>query len=586
MSERGPDQDSGRLTSGSSTSWYTPTLPFNRSRNRRHTPVDIPARTTLDGGEIRMSGVLGLGGSGVVELGNQRSLGRDIAVKRVHNPSDERAVRELLREASITARLAHPAIVPVHRVFEETGLGPVVVMRYVDGRTWRSTLQGPVAPERVAEQVRTVIELCYALEYAHSQEVLHLDLKPDNVLVGSYGEVYLIDWGIAMDLRQEPVRERVCGTPAYMAPEMLDPERAAISVRSDVYLLAGSLFEALHGHPPHRSPVIVEAMQAALRPVEWPSTQRVPIELDRILRRALSQDPEDRHPDVRSLRAELEAFLTHQDAERLLCRVSEELRDARRTIDRKTLKTLSDRVETALELWPSSQTAHRLLREITARRVEVALREKDLAEAQRLVDGEVPLPGRLVLAVEQLEGIARQNAEHLAGLTLHDQPSLDGQERVLQGFLALSMVLGGALLFLRTGPLFQPAELLVQLGVLIVGWAALLGLRWKDVSGTWAARAAVQTVTVVMAGMLFNRVIGWRLGTAGVDVVRVDLLLAGVAFVLRSHLHFAFIPTGLVFLTCSAAASLYPEHARTIILVAPALATAAALRFWRRRGPL
>jgi len=182
--------------------------------------------------EIVVTGRLGEGGMGVVELAHQRSLQRDVALKRVRPDAPPHVVAALLREAMFTGYLEHPSIVPVHALGRDEAGRPVMLMKRLEGVSLEALLDDsahPVWARAGGDRLATVLEigrkLCDAIAFAHSRGVLHRDLKPANVMLGAFGEVVLLDWGIATRVGERHAAGSIAGTLAYMAPEMLAPER-------------------------------------------------------------------------------------------------------------------------------------------------------------------------------------------------------------------------------------------------------------------------------------------------------------------------------------------------------------------------
>ena len=200
--------------------------------------------------------LLGQGGMGVVHLATQLPLGRKVAVKRLqpaHTSLED--IESLLSESWLSGSLEHPNIIPIYDLGLDAAGLPVLVMKRIEGLSWGTLLRDPDAMSRHAPgrspleaNLRILMQVCNALHYAHARGVVHRDVKPDNVMVGSFGEVYLVDWGIAAP--PGPSRQ-LAGTPVYMAPEMLGGDHAVISAQTDVYLLGSVLCELLTGQPPH-----------------------------------------------------------------------------------------------------------------------------------------------------------------------------------------------------------------------------------------------------------------------------------------------------------------------------------------------
>ena len=147
---------------------------------------------------------IGRGGMGVVHLAEQRSLGREVAVK-TSTSTDTLVVSALVREARIMGALEHPSLVPVHSLGVDANGGPMLVMKRIDGTTWRELLDAPEHAawaallaghgDKLRAQVDILIHVSRALAFAHDRGIVHRDLKPENVMIGAFGEVYVLDWG-------------------------------------------------------------------------------------------------------------------------------------------------------------------------------------------------------------------------------------------------------------------------------------------------------------------------------------------------------------------------------------------------------
>ena len=293
---------------------------------RRSDGEEDPLRSLTDGVGVSLMGTLGEGGSAVVRVGVQRTLDREVAVKQ---PRSERARRLLVREARIAARLQHPNILPVHDIVRDEDGTPLILMKRVEGDTWtrRMPRQG------LDENLAVLLQVCNAVAFAHSRGILHRDLKPDNVMIGAFGEVVLLDWGLAC--RTEGVNESwipraaaqksAAGTPAFMAPEMVgDPEGArehgislddlpavgAVTERSDVFLLGGLLYAVLAERPPHIGLDVNSVLGSAWRCQL--STPKGPGGLVAIVMRAMQRDPAHRYASAEDFRNAVQAYLARQ----------------------------------------------------------------------------------------------------------------------------------------------------------------------------------------------------------------------------------------------------------------------------------
>jgi hypothetical protein len=221
-----------------------------------------PAEPTPRVGRFALLGEVARGGMGVVYRARDEGVGRDVAVKVLHPRFRESAaaVRRFLDEALITGRLQHPNIPPVFEVGDDREAGPYLAMRLIKGRTLADLLAGGPAPQLLPayEQV------CQAVAYAHDRKVVHRDLKPHNVMVGAFGEVQVMDWGLAgggdptgtevADPRGDggyaTVAGSVLGTPAFIPPEQAAGAGHSADRRADVFGLGGILCSLLTGKPP------------------------------------------------------------------------------------------------------------------------------------------------------------------------------------------------------------------------------------------------------------------------------------------------------------------------------------------------
>jgi len=212
---------------------------------------------------------------GVVHVAEQRSLARDVAVKTIQEGADPTARALLVREARIMGALEHPNLVPVHALGVDGRGAPLIVMKRVEGVSWRDLLSEPGHPswkpllaghgDPLRANVEILSQICSALAFAHDRGVVHRDIKPDNVMIGRFGEVYLLDWGVALRLEERANEAQTfVGTPGYAAPEMVVANPLLIGTWTDIYLLGGVLFEVLVGRVPHEASTARAALARAL----------------------------------------------------------------------------------------------------------------------------------------------------------------------------------------------------------------------------------------------------------------------------------------------------------------------------------
>ena len=271
---------------------------------------------------------LGRGGMGEVVAARDDQLGREVAIKRmrVKTPT-EKAMLRFEREARIQGRLDHPAIPPVHELGRDRDGLPFFAMKKLTGTTLAQILAKP-DPVKYPRQrlLRALADACLAIEFAHTRGFVHRDLKPDNIMLGDFGEVHVIDWGVAkvmsdttpddgyagVDSGELKTRDGVAvGTPGYMSPEQADALRD-VDGRADVYALGCMLFEVLAGSSLH--PAGAAGMVSALEGVDGHPAKRspsrdIPPELDGLCAEATIRDRAKRLQTARELGEGIQQFL-------------------------------------------------------------------------------------------------------------------------------------------------------------------------------------------------------------------------------------------------------------------------------------
>jgi serine/threonine protein kinase len=280
---------------------------------------------------------LGEGGMGVVHECRDRRIGRDVALKMVRSEHAARAdlVTRFLREACVQGQLEHPAIVPVYDLGRDPQGNVYFTMKRVRGASFEQIFAAlRDNDEHAARQfsrrklLTAFASVCQALHFAHARGVIHRDLKPGNVMLGDFGEVYLLDWGLAKLLNtpeliegdaargggggSKSIHGAAMGTPGYMAPEQVRGD--AVDARSDVYALGALLFELLANEPLHPAGAREAAFASTLfGPDARPSLRApqldLPPELDAICVRATALDPRDRYGSARLLLEAVERVL-------------------------------------------------------------------------------------------------------------------------------------------------------------------------------------------------------------------------------------------------------------------------------------
>jgi hypothetical protein len=281
-----------------------------------------PSREGAADGRYARLEPLHRGGMGRTIRAWDRLLDREVLLKELAAPPglpEGELANRFEREARLTAGLSHPSIVPIHDLGRGPDGRPFYAMPLVDGHTLTET----IAAARPG-LVRLVASVADALAYAHSRGVVHRDVKPDNVLVGSFGQVVVIDWGLAARVgaagaaggaASTPTLTSLgVGTPAYMPPEQA--AGAPADPRQDVYALGATLYHCLTGAPPWggRTGPSIRAELAVRAPVRGVAelAPGTPPALVSLVERAMAPDPADRFPDAVALAAELRAYLDGQ----------------------------------------------------------------------------------------------------------------------------------------------------------------------------------------------------------------------------------------------------------------------------------
>lgn len=281
------------------------------------------------------------GGLGQIWVAHDAELGREIALKelrpdRLGHPSAE---TRFLEEARITGRLEHPGIVPVHELVRGAGSdSPFYTMRLIHGRTLteaaRARLGEPTGSGSVAliALLQAFVAVCNTIAYANSRGVIHRDLKGENVMVGEFGEVVILDWGVAKvvggvrgpgagstdspsDDAALTTEGQVIGTPAFMAPEQAEGRLDRIDARTDVYGLGAILYEILTGQPPFSGARSSEVLRKVVHEAPLPPRRLrpgTPPELEAICVRALAKRREDRYPSALDLAHDVQRWLADE----------------------------------------------------------------------------------------------------------------------------------------------------------------------------------------------------------------------------------------------------------------------------------
>ncbi len=296
-------------------------------------------------GKFRLEEELARGGMGIIIKSRDVELDRVVAIKLLlkEHQTKPHLHRQFINEAQITGQLQHPGIVPIYETGTSSDDRPFFAMKMVKGKTLAELLAARTSADDELPRLLKIFEMvCQTLSYTHSRGVIHLDIKPANIMVGAFGEVHLMDWGLArastrlcstlsaedessssvIQTAEERLAFRaeqadapvgaVWGTPAYMAPEQARGH--CMDVRSDVFGLGGILCEILTGCPPYRGSSLIDVcFQAAQGDLSFAFTNLADCPVDGVLVRlamkCLSADPELRPANAGIVAKELTLYL-------------------------------------------------------------------------------------------------------------------------------------------------------------------------------------------------------------------------------------------------------------------------------------
>ncbi len=370
--------------------------------------------------------LLGRGGVGEIWEAYQESLHRTVAVKQLsfsirqksdsggqgsHTSSFEYIFHQ---EALAAAQLDHPNIVPIYDLTVDENDQPQLAMKMVRGKPWKVLLQEDLATmpmtDYLAKHLQVLIGVAQAVAFVHSRGIVHRDLKPAQVMVGEFGEVYLMDWGLAIvydpDLLGEAYHlakdnllpttrtaSSPAGTVAYMAPEQTLKSAEKVGPWTDVFLLGATLYYILTGTPPHDNPNSTEAFRlASMCLIQSPSKRlpkrEIPHELTELAMRAMSRESEARPASVKDFIAELRDYITGASRRRDSVALIQELKaDLEKDLDGyRSLADLLNKLENARALWPENPDCMPLREQLLVHYAETALNNGDLVLAQVQAD--------------------------------------------------------------------------------------------------------------------------------------------------------------------------------------------------------
>ena len=299
--------------------------------------------------------IIGSGGMGQILRATDPKIDRQIAIKTLHPKllSNRSTLNRFQREARITGQLEHPNIVPVHDAGQSPDGTHFFCMKLVGGESLAEVLQGLSALHAERETAHDgtrllpeFLKICDAMEFAHSRGVIHRDLKPANIMIGSFGEVLVMDWGLAKNVLSDTQEQTSCeleiqeldqehfrnyldtiipdstltqdgtilGTLDYMPPEQAAGKVEEIDQQSDLYSLGAILYELLTLKPPLSGKLKIARLAQIIRgkfppPRECNPEAFIPRDLEAVVLKAMAREKADRYPSVSEMKVDLQAFL-------------------------------------------------------------------------------------------------------------------------------------------------------------------------------------------------------------------------------------------------------------------------------------
>lgn len=390
--------------------------------------VTLPSNHRVTG-KYTPSKIVGRGGMGEIWYAYEPALCRYVALKwliageeenKKHSAEEHFGVElSFSQEAIITAQLDHPNIIPVYSLTSRENGQPQIAMKYVEGKSWDSILN---EAERLTDhawldqQLGVLQSVAQSVAFAHSRGIVHRDLKPSQVMIGDFGQVFLMDWGLALLMDENtfsknsvtaellgvlPTRKTAinpAGSPAFMAPEQTEFDCQNITPQTDVYLLGGMLYYLLTGRAPHHSLFSSVAFEQAksgayttLEQLNLPWS--IPKPLVELMEACLQKAPDKRPKGclefIKILSDYRSGSTRKQESELRTQSIAETLKKSLLTYNE--LLEAEIQLSQSIELWPANQPARALRHQTLLRITQLAIANKDLRMArmiaERLEDG-------------------------------------------------------------------------------------------------------------------------------------------------------------------------------------------------------
>ncbi len=553
---------------------------------------------------LEIQGELGRGGMAVVMEARQKSIDRQVAVKMPLPGKSIGHYVELEREAYVLGLLEHPNILPIYTYTEQDGI-PALVVKKVSGHLW-SELIGDASEVKMLFQaddilkwnIEILLKVMDAVSFAHSQGIIHRDLKPSNVMIGAFGQVYLMDWGLAAGIEQQhrevlPIAseiEEVAGTTVYMAPEMVSQKYTKISDRTDAYLLGAILYQIMTGLPPHAAENEDEIMRKI-----WHASptfsDHLPDELVCICRKALRRKPGFRYDSVEEFQSALKQYLQHRGARILLFRAHELLNQLRFSLEEGVERAKLYSVfgpcrfafQEAAKAWQGSREAAAGLRESTELMVDYELyRENPEAAASLLGESSIEEGTLYDLVQAALENFQAKQTQFL---NLQDKADTKEGEYMRRRVLVVVAV-GWILVLILMQSFLRVTTYWSQVSshlVFIVLWAGF-GLAAKE----WITAKLINSrlYKTIALGAVFSLVLDLGSSIAGISAEHAHayhlFVFLACAMIAVAMVDWRIWPAVIAFFVAYLVGAKWPEYTLLAMAISNAVLACNCIVIWSR----
>ena len=540
--------------------------------------------------------ILGKGGMGVVTTGLQTYPNRSVAIKKILRPS-ETYRRMLLQEAQIMGQLEHPNIVAVHQILRDEDGELMVVMKEIKGSTLQEVLDKEYTsgdPRHLVSLLPILIQVCFALEYSHSQSIVHRDIKCENIMIGDFNEVLLMDWGLAFNKDTlKGTQVGVVGTPSYLAPEMLSGKPKDFDIRSDTYLLGATLHHILMKEARHSRPTVVEALTAAQASEPFKYPHYIPSIFGKIANKACHKDPDERYQTVGCFRQALEDAVQHWEAIKILQTAAKDTHPLVQSIkDQDELSKVQGEfiqvrslIETAMKMWPENPNVSSQLDSVLHHMVNYHIGRSEYLIADSLF-AEISVPSedlKKQLQLSRKEHIHLSEAHSIAQ-DYNPMNSKHGRKSLIVSLVAASVLLT---FFAGTYSYFVTPEVTTTRLVItgsVVFFASILGafIGRKTLLTNKLGKRMARTLVMSCGLMVANHVTG-HLNTSDVNgIMVIDIMIMSVCFAQLSEIVPSAYKIAMTTFLMGLISLYYPSATHLALLVSVLISTVWALLDWIR----